>query len=203
MIDSKSLCAIEDVIRNKNSYPYMEQLKRYDQNTYQHSVDVCYLAFQTGRALSYDEDAMHLLALCGLMHDIGKVYMPRITLFKKGSLTEKEYDFVKKHTLSGYEMVKNRADIPDLVKHTILCHHENEDGSGYPNGRTCDQIHEYAKIVHVCDVYDAMISTRSYKDHMAPATVVGYMKEQSGTMFNEDLLNVFISNVVPKLKESQ
>jgi len=197
MINAKSLCVIEEIIKDAESYPYMEQLKRYDQNTYQHCINVCVLAYQTGQVLDYTEDDLRLLAQCGLMHDIGKIYMPRITLFKKGSLTDEEYNFVKKHTLLGYEMIKNRNDIPDVVKHTILCHHENEDGSGYPNNRTSEQLHDYAKIIHICDVYDAMISSRSYKDIMAPQTVIEYMNKQTDKMFNKRLLDRFVSDVCP------
>lgn len=195
MFNSATICEIEEIIKDGDSYPYMIQLKNYDQNTYQHCVNVCVLSYQMGKAISCDEKDLHLLALCGLMHDIGKVYMPRKTLFKKGSLTEVEYDFIKKHTLIGYEMVKNCSNVPDLVKHTILCHHENEDGSGYPNHRTSDQLHAFAKIVHICDVYDAMISLRSYKDVMAPEIVFSYMNEQSGKMFDENFLRIFFEKV--------
>lgn len=197
MINSATLREIENIIKDRDSYPYMTQLEKYDQNTYQHSVNVCVLSFQIGEAMSYSEQELRLLALCGLMHDIGKIYMPRRTLFKKGSLTENEYDFIKKHTLIGYEMVKNRADISEVIKHTILCHHENENGSGYPNNRTANQLHDFAKIVHICDVYDAMISSRSYKDVMAPDIVYTYMNEQSGKMFNKKILNIFVEEVFP------
>ena len=94
-------------------------------------------------------------------------------------------------------MLKDSDSIPSVVRVSVLEHHENEDGSGYPNGYDKKKIYLFAKIIHICDVYEAMLSKRSYKKRLNPSDVIEYMMGNAGIMFNKELLEVFVKNLIP------
>ena len=190
-------CIVEDLLDHIDDIPNMKQLQLYDNATFNHSIHVAVLSTLVGLELGFYEERLDKLALSGLMHDIGKEKLPEEIIKKEGKLTDQEYRLVQEHPRLGYEMVKDRIGIPAVVKNAILFHHENEDGSGYSEGRTGDQVHMFAKIVHLCDVYDAMVSKRCYKKDINPAWVIAYLKSEAGIMFDEMLVDAFRSSVFP------
>lgn len=188
---------VSDFKNNLEELPNMKELQLFDDYTFNHSFNVATLCTMVGIELGYKEESLKTLAMAGLMHDIGKERIPAEIIKKKGTLTEEEYDVIKTHPQLGYEMVKDSVSVPAVVKHAILFHHENEDGSGYPKQRTGNELHEFAKIVHVCDVYDAMVSKRSYKEEINPADVIEYVMANAGIMFNFGIVEAFINSIFP------
>lgn len=121
-----------------------------------------------------------------------KLCLPLDLLNKPGKLTEEEFTEIQKHPLYGYNLLKGNNCFSPIVKKSILSHHENEDGTGYPQNLTSDKIPTSAKIIHVADVYDALTAKRVYKDALTSAQALEYLTANSSTMFDKHITDVFI-----------
>ena len=150
---------------------------------------------KSGIELGLSEKQLENLAEGALLHDLGKSAISNDIIHKPDLLTDEEYEEVKKHTVIGYNMLKDNYDVPSPVKSIIYQHHENEDGTGYPMGVKRDKIYKLAKIVHIADVYDALISKRPYKEAFPKEKAISIMKEGIGTQFDPELAPIFIDIV--------
>lgn len=146
-------------------------MRELDDLTYAHSMSVSLICKIFGDWLRMSEEDKEVLKIAGLLHDIGKVKVPKEIIFKNGKLTNVEYEIVKKHTEFGYEILKNK-NIDERIKMVALMHHEKCDGSGYPNRLKRDQIIDFAKIVAIADSYEAMTASRCYREAICPFTVI-------------------------------
>ena len=152
----------------------------YDTRTYIHSINVAILATMIGVDMKMTNNQLYELSQAALLHDIGKTAIADSILNKKGKLTDKEFAIMKQHPVFGYNMLCKNENISETVRLGVKYHHENENGSGYPSGLKSNQIPLIAKIIHVADVYDAMVSKRSYKNKINPADVMEYMMGNTG-----------------------
>lgn len=139
-------------------------LSSYDSNTYIHSVSVSKYCAMLGMRLGLGEKRIINLTAAALLHDIGKTLVPVKLINKPGKLTDEERQMVQMHATFGYEILKKNMSVPSAVRMAVYEHHENFDGSGYPRGLLGDDIYILGMAIHVCDVYDAMISRRPYKE---------------------------------------
>lgn len=192
---TKSL--LGEIIQNRDTMVHLIDIRTHDDYTFGHSVNVCVLSVMTGVGLGYDEGKLRELALGALMHDIGKMLVPPEILNKPTRFSGEEMDIMKSHAGLGYETLRNkhRLTIPLLSAHVAFQHHEKFDGSGYPRGLKGGEIQEYARIVAIADVYDAMISDRPYRRGMFPHEAYEFMMASSGTHFDPKILQVFFRNV--------
>ncbi len=170
-------------------------LRRYDENTADHSINVAVLAVSLGIATGLDSAHLKYLAAGSLLHDIGKTKIPPEILNKKGALTPKEFAEIKRHPEYGYKMIKEDVIMPIPTKAIILQHHENWDGTGYPRGLSGDDIYSLASIVHICDVFDALVSKRSYKEAFSYKDSFEYLRTMNGTMFSPKFIDCFFKYV--------
>jgi uncharacterized domain HDIG len=178
-------------------------IRDYDDMTYVHSLNVSLICRIFAGWLKLPLEEARILTLGGLLHDIGKLLIPREILLKEGRLTEKEYNSIKTHAIKGYQVIKDQP-IDIRVKYAALMHHERTDGSGYPNGFVADQIDNFAKIIAIADVYDAMTSNRRYRNAICPFDVVenferdGFLKYDPGYLmtFMEHIVEAYLHNVV-------
>ncbi|MBR4910945.1 MAG: HD domain-containing protein [Clostridia bacterium] len=131
---------------------------------------------------------MHRIAL---LHDIGKISIPDSILNKPGKLTDEEYAVMKSHSSRGYEILKSISIAPELAE-GAGCHHERQDGHGYPNGIEKESIPEVAQIIAVADTFDAMFSTRPYRKRMPLEDIVAELRRCSGTQLNEKVVNALL-----------
>ncbi len=152
-----------DIILN-----YLNEIKGYDDYTYSHSVNVGFYSMLIGKRLKMPDSQLIDLIQAGLLHDIGKIKIDNQLLNKPGKLTDDEFETIKKHSMLGYEILNDTQSINNDIKKAVLMHHERIDGSGYPLGAKGDEIGEYARIVAISDVYDAMTSDRPYKKRATP-----------------------------------
>lgn len=173
----------------------MTDLRESDNVTYAHSMNVALFSCVIGMSMGLQEKDLEILVLAGLLHDIGKLSISPDVINKNGRLSQEEYQMIKSHSKLSYELIKGRWDVPTHVKVAVLFHHENVDGSGYPNGITGEEQTIYTKILHVADVYDALISKRSYKKPYSPYEAVEYLMGACGIMFDQDVVSVFVKNV--------
>jgi HD-GYP domain-containing protein (c-di-GMP phosphodiesterase class II) len=135
------------------------------------------------------------IALAGLLHDIGAMKIDAALLEKKGKLSAAEAEEVRKHTVLGYNMLKNVPALNEGVKLCALQHHEREDGSGYPLGVKGDKIHLYAKVVAIADIFHAMSNPRFYKKAISPYLVLEELQKESFGRLNPTFVQTLINKV--------
>ena len=134
------------------------------------------------------------------LHDIGKIGIPDAILFKKGKLTEEEYNIIKSHSVIGYELIADAIkdlegqSIYSLALEIVRHHHERWDGKGYPDGLSGMDIPLSARIMAVADVYDALISRRPYKEPFTHDRAVQIISEGRGTQFDPDIVDAFMKH---------
>jgi len=186
----------------KNYRTNLISIKALDKYTLDHSLNVAILSLRLGVALNMSYEDLYELGVGALLHDIGKIFIPLSILNKKDKLTEEEFETIKKHTMIGYEYTKFASNIPINSKLAILEHHERINGTGYPNNRTADEIHRFAKIVSICDVYDAYTSKRVYKQAKKSEGAIDFIDDNANTLFDKDLSHVFINQVYKTIKAS-
>jgi len=149
-----------------------------------------------GELLSLSEEEQELLAMASPVHDIGKLTIPDIILNKPGKLNEEEFEAIKNHTLSGYEILKNsNKKILKTAARIALEHHERWNGLGYPYGLKGEDIHLFGRIVAICDVFDALGSDRVYKKAWEMERIIEYIRDERGKQFDPMLVDVFLLNV--------
>ena len=152
------------------------------------------LCIKFGEKLGLSESLITDLSLLAELHDIGKISIPEEILLKKAKLTDSEYRIIKKHSQSGYNIVKN---IPHLanVAEAILYHHEWWDGSGYPHGLKEDEIPLISRILSIVDAYDVMTNGRPYKNKMSKEEAIQELKKYAGKQFDPNLVEKFVSMI--------
>ena len=159
---------------NKNVYVLLENLKAYSLETYNHSIEVSKLCTSFGRYLGLSNEEIDKLRLAGLLHDIGKLCIPLKILHKPSSLTKEEFNILKIHPLYSVKLLIQADFTCYDVLSIIINHHEKINGLGYPYGLDDSSIPDLAKILAICDSYDAMKSKRVYKD----AKNTNYIKKE-------------------------
>lgn len=143
-----------------------------------HAVNVSTLSRNLAKELEMDETFCHNIEIAGLLHDVGKIPLNR-HLFqeKKGHQNIEQMRYVRLHPLVGRESLE-KSHYPREICEAVYCHHENLDGSGYPEGLRGEQIPVMAKIIRTCDVYCALISDRSYRKAFDRETALGVMIDE-------------------------
>lgn len=187
---------VEEILNNKDIIIHLTDIKSMQDHTFGHSVNVCIMSIMTGISMGYDEQKLMELGTGALLHDIGKAKILE-EVNKEERLTEQVYRLIQKHCEFGWEILKNSDDISIFSAHIALEHHERFDGSGYPRKLSGKGIMEYARIVAVADVYDALASDRPYRDRMLPHEVINYIESKQGTEFDPDIVTKFIPNIAP------
>lgn len=191
-----SVCKmIDELMDVKDAIVNMQDLKSIDQYTFSHSVNVCVLSLITGISMNYDEERLRELGIGAMLHDVGKIRIPNEILNKPGSLTTEEFEIVKKHTNYGYEMLKKSKVLSTYASYIALTHHERFDGEGYPLGLRGEEIHEFARIVSIADVYDAITSDRVYKRRIHINEAVEYLIGMGDHQFDYNIVRNFIEHI--------
>lgn len=173
-----------DVIETKSS------------GTGQHVKRVAKISKCLAIAYGLPEKDVQLLEIISPMHDVGKIGISEMILLKPGKLTKSEYAIMKLHTDIGYDILKyGDQKLMKMASIIAYQHHEHWDGAGYPNGLKGDEIHIFARITSIADVYDALRNVRPYKLAWSKESVVDYFIEQNGKMFDPDLIKLFLEHV--------
>lgn len=166
------------------------RLKSHDDYTWLHSIAVCGLMILLAQKLGLEESQILRIGMGGLLHDIGKAAIPLEILNKPGDLNESEINMMRHHPVIGAQMLLEAGGERDLLD-IVLHHHEKYDGSGYPHGLKEQEIPFFARIATVCDVYDALTSTRVYREGWTPAKALHSMLSWSGH-FDPRILHTFV-----------
>jgi putative nucleotidyltransferase with HDIG domain len=159
---------IDELKQNRAAMNLLGNACATDHYIFSHSLNVALYSTALALKAGYKEKELLEIGLGAMLHDIGKMAIPLDILKKPGTLTEEEYAIIQTHTEVGFEMLRQQDEIPLLSAHCAFQHHERMDGSGYPRGLKGDQIHPYARLLAVCDVFDALTTPRVYRQPMLP-----------------------------------
>ena len=170
------------------------KFKNYDEYTYQHCLNVASLNISTGIYMDLSEDMLHDLGMIGLLHDIGKTLIPIEIVNKPGKLTQEEFNIMKTHPTKAVKILGNMVS-PNILD-AIESHHEKLNGTGYPHGKSNNDIPLYARITAISDVYHALSSVRSYRKSCFPSEVIEYLMGCADSHFDYDILRIFLKNVI-------
>ena len=159
---------------SKNVQKQIEKLDELDIYTSKHIHSVPQLVNKICQKMNYTQKEIKFFVQCAYLHDIGKIFIPPDILQKKGKLTDDEYKIMKTHTTKGAELCESLISLKKY-SNVARSHHENEDGSGYPNG--IRNIPIEAAIIKIADVYDALVSKRQYKEEIKITKAIDILKE--------------------------
>ena len=173
------------------TYAYLSDvLYEKDKVTYDHSTRVTYYAATMGKELGLSDCDMEALVIGSFLHDIGKITIPNGVLNKEGSLTDKEWKFMKFHPVLSAKLLQTTGCSENIVS-IALYHHERYDGAGYPRGLKGEEIPFLARIVTVADSYDAMTTARAYSDIQSREKALKELSAYAGKQFDPHLVKVF------------
>jgi response regulator RpfG family c-di-GMP phosphodiesterase len=173
-------------------YAFVETIEARDPYTKQHSASVSGYAMSIAKENGCSQEEITKLDISGNLHDIGKIGIPDSILLKPGRLTDEEYEIIKKHPVIGSNIIGHLGmwtEEQDIIRH----HHEKFDGTGYPDQLKGEEIPLLARILSVADVYDALITDRSYRRRMSNKAAVDIIKENSGSQFDPVIVDIFFN----------
>ena len=162
-----------------------------DRYTEGHSRRVSALAVMLARAHGCSPDETELVRIAGMLHDIGKIAIPEVTLHKPGPLSDDEWGLMKTHPDVGVRILSPIVALRDVLP-LVRYHHERWDGGGYPTGLAGEAIPIGARILNICDAYDTMSSDRPYRTALGHDEAVRRLRDGAGTQFDADLVDVFV-----------
>ena len=181
------------VNQDRTSLMALTALKKYDNYTFTHMVNVAALAMAQARALNLEGPLLREFGFAALMHDIGKVNTPLEVLNKPGKLTNDEFKVMKQHVVDGAHILRRTPEMPALAPIVAFEHHLRQDLSGYPENIGHRKLNLCTQIVSIADVFDALRSNRPYREGLATSRIRSIMGEQGNPAFNQVLLRRFVN----------
>ncbi len=212
--EAEAVVWVHDVLRDGGELPLMEaeavvrsltvamhgdrqmmlpllQLRQFDEYTTTHSLNVSVLSMGLAEWLGLGGRDVLAVGVAGLLHDLGKVTIPKEILNKPGRFDDRELEIMNSHPVEGARMILTSDQQLDLAAAVAYEHHIMIDGGGYPSLRYPRDCHFASKLVHVCDVYDALRTKRPYRDSWPAKKVLAYIEGKSGTEFDTALAHAF------------
>lgn len=174
------IVASEEAFLGARVRALMVRLAAKDVSTEEHTRRVAALAVEVGERLGLSPSRLRSLAIGGLLHDIGKLSVPEWILQKPAALDDVEFAAIKLHPTRGEELLTELGGFDELAKRLVLDHHERLDGSGYPRGLTAAELYLETRILAVCDVYDALVSPRVYRDAWPAERALALLQKEAG-----------------------
>ncbi|MYM63759.1 HD-GYP domain-containing protein [Pseudomaricurvus sp. HS19] len=183
---------VDSVLRNKDALAWLTRIKNKDEYTAEHSLNVSILAATFARHLGHTEEEIAIIALGGLLHDVGKAKIPTEILNKEGRLTNEEFALMRQHAVFGRNLLMSAASKDKITIDIAHSHHERVDGKGYPRKLQAHQIPYYAKVIAIADTYDAITSNRCYDSGRSSMEALDIIYHVKGEQFDEALALEFI-----------
>jgi putative nucleotidyltransferase with HDIG domain len=180
---ASELVSAADAFMGPTVRALLVRLAHKDDYTAEHTRGVALRAVQVGEELGLAPVRLRELAVGGLLHDVGKLAVPNEILQKPGALTDDEFDVIKRHPEAGAELVRELGFSSQVAK-LVLDHHERLDGSGYPRGLGAPDLDIETRIMAVCDVFDALLSQRVYRDAWTLEDALDLITREAGTKFD-------------------
>lgn len=171
---------------------WLTNLRSKDELNAAHSVNVCVMALTLATYLGLPRDQVAEIGIGALLHDVGKIKIPRRILTKADPLTEDEERMVRLHPWLGHKLVGDSKVMTRWVRQIIWMHHETLDGGGYPRGLSGDQIPTHVRLVAVANAYESMTSERHYRPAMLPDKALGKLYDAASATYGEDMFRALI-----------
>jgi HD-GYP domain-containing protein (c-di-GMP phosphodiesterase class II) len=182
---------LHDLLANEELLIHLTDIRTQRDYTFGHSVNVCIISLIIGIALGYTMEQLHTLGLGALLHDIGKGKIPPEILDKPDRLSSEEFAVMQEHSRLGFDMLKANDDIDLAASLVALQHHERYDGTGYPWNLKGEEISEFARVVAVADVYDALTTDRVYRHRFLPCEALDMIEKDAGEKFDPTIVKAF------------
>lgn len=186
---------VDELCRNQGMLVNFIDMRTRNDYLFNHSANVCILSIMTGISLGYNELKLRDLGVGAVLHDIGKIQVAPEILNKTGPLTPAEQEEMRKHSEYGFDILRKNPDISLISAHCAFQHHERYDGSGYPRKIKDREIHEFAQIVALADVYDALTSDVVYRKAVSVYDSLAIIGKAAGTYFDPELVDCFTGNI--------
>ena len=183
---------IAQVTSQVEQIQYLSQVRVRDEFTYSHILDVTALSIALAIKAGFSEEEVQEIALAAILHDLGKLMIPKAIMFKPTRLTEKEFQVMQLHPGFGYKMIIETLRLPEVIARPALEHQEMYGGGGYPQGLKGNEIHPYSQVVKIADVYDALTSKRPYKESIPSSKAIKIMLSEGEKSFHPELLAKFV-----------
>lgn len=176
------------------TFDMLQCMHESDDLVYVHSMNVTLICSSFASWLNLSPDDMQQLLLAAMLHDIGKLQIPKEIIHKPTALSKEEFMMIQKHPLLGYELTKD-LNLDSRITDAILMHHERCDGTGYPYHRSSNEVTEFAKIIAIADVYDAMTSKRIYRNQICPFDVIQNFEREGFQKYDAAYLLPFLESL--------
>lgn len=167
------------------------QLREFDEYTTTHSLNVAVLSMALAEWMGMGARDVRSFGVAGLLHDLGKVRIPKDILNKPGKLSDEEFEVIRRHPVEGARIIVESDKQLDVASVVAYEHHMMLDGGGYPRRKHERGVHMASRIVHVCDVYDALRTNRPYREAWEPERVMAQIEKGSGHDFDPDVVRAF------------
>jgi putative nucleotidyltransferase with HDIG domain len=173
------------------SHHLLSLINKHDVGTAKHSCNVANIAVNFAKKLNLSSQKIENISTAALLHDIGKIKIPRHILNKPEKLTDSEFEIIKKHSQYGFEILKQIKPLQNIAE-VVHCHHEKFNGGGYPGGKAGSEIPLIAQILSIADVYEALTSDRIYRKAMTQIEACKVIDCGRETHFDPMLVNIFL-----------
>lgn len=186
---------IQELLSGDDLTINLYNIKTFSDYIFAHSVNVCLFSLITGIARGYNEKKLYQLGIGAFLHDLGKIHISPLILDKPDRLTQEEFTEIKRHPIHGYTILRDSEAFDFTSANILYQHHEKMDGSGYPRNCTRDHIHEYARIVAISDIYDAVTSSRVYSPAMPNHEAIELIMAYASQQLDKDLVQLFLCHI--------
>ncbi|HEY9030292.1 MAG TPA: HD-GYP domain-containing protein [Kangiella sp.] len=186
---------VDSILRNETAMFWLSKIKHQDEYTSEHCVRVGILAIAFGKHLQLPRENLEVLGMCGMLHDVGKMKVPQDILNKPASLSPEEFDEVKKHTILGYDFLKQHGGVDEQICAVARNHHERMNGEGYPRNVESQLLSLYDRMIAIVDSYDAMTSDRCYHKGIPASQALSVLYKEQTNHYDAELVQQFIHMV--------
>jgi HD-GYP domain-containing protein (c-di-GMP phosphodiesterase class II) len=186
---------IDDLLNSRETIIHLTDIRSMQDYTFGHSVGVCVLSVLTGLSMGYNQLRLKELGSGALLHDVGKARLSDTLLNSDRIYSPDEFMMVQQHAAYGFEILRRTENISSIAAHVAWQHHERYNGKGYPCGLAGDDIHEFARIVAIADVYDALTTDRPYRKKLLPYEVVEIIRSSAGSDFDPQIVDCFVKHI--------
>lgn len=186
---------VEEIMFKKDILMSMMEMRSLDNQMFAHSVNVCVLSTVLGKAMFFGHEKLETLAIGAMLHDIGKMQMDSKLSRETANLTPEEVELLKTHTTLGFEDLRKRKEYSLVIAHIAFQHHEHMNGTGYPRHLKEGEIHPFAQIVAIADLYDKFTTDHSDVKRIMPHEACEILMGLAGTLYPLEMVRLFLKNI--------